>query len=378
MNRPSDLAPFPHSEGISAYELDASSGAMALLFEEPAARLESPTFLTVHPSRNVLYAVSSGTLGAPGPEDVLSAYRIRPDGRLELISWLASGGKNPCFVTVHPNEKWLFAPNYSSGSTLCVRLHENGELAESQLLSHAYLPPDPNQSKAVLQRLDASHPHCCVPSPDGHFLIICDLGSNGLWSCEPASNASGWQFIPGRNFTPAPAGSGPRHAVFSQRGDRLYVFNELSCTLDLYGFHSRTGELTQTASLPVLRSAPNGNSVPAQCAEIVLHPNGRFLFLSMRHADTISVFRETEGGVEFIQQLPAGGEIPRFITFDPTGRLLLACCQKTGRIFSFWVNPESGHLTPTGFSVFAPWCAALAFSHDEKEGNDAENPSLRH
>ncbi|MDO4857623.1 MAG: lactonase family protein [Thermoguttaceae bacterium] len=347
MNRPADLSPLPFSRGIYACALDPATGEMRRVFTEPAAVLESPTFLSVDSRRNVLYAVSSGD----SDEDWLTAHRIRPDGSLELLSRAGSGGKNPCHTLVTSDGKWLFATNYSSGTTAVAALQSDGSFGDVRFQSHPYFGDR-------WGRQETSHPHCVTEHPGGRFLAECDLGNDRiwLWRKDPADGT--WNHRAEEDFAPAPKGHGPRHAVFSPDGSRLFVFSELSCTVETFMFDATTGRLTFLASQPVLTpGTPAG-----QCAEIVSSADGRFLYFSSRNADVLSVFAVTPAGLSHVQQIPAGGEIPRHITFDPSGSFLLASCQKTGRIFSFRVNPQTGELTPTGHSVEVPWCACAVFA----------------
>lgn len=358
MNRPRDLASFPPARGIYAASLDPSDGSMSLLFEAPAIVLESPTFLGIHPQRNTLYAVSSNaSLNSNAPvdsdEDLLTACRICRNGTLELISQKKSGGKNPCHVALSPDGRTFFAPNYSSGTLAAARLNDSGEI----LSVSTFAPEYSGNGKG---RQETSHPHCLVFSPNGRFAVLCDLGSDRLWTFRYDSTNGSWEPIPDSPFESLPTGSGPRHAVFSLDGKRLFVFNELSCSLDLCRFEPDSGRL---AFLKTVFSP----TTHGQGAEIVLHPNGRFIYLSTRNTDSICVLQDQTDGVAFIQEISAGGEIPRFIDFDPTGNFLLSCCQKTGRIFSFSVNPQTGRLLPTGYSLFIPWCSCLTFAGESPE-----------
>lgn len=357
MNRPANLMNVPHARGIYRSFLNSEDGSFGEACEL-AAELESPTFLAVHPSLRVLYAVSSDSQN--GPEDLISAFRIEKNGTLEKISECPSCGKNPCHVTIHPSGKWLFAPNYSSGNAVILPLAADGTFL-SEKEKHLFLYENVSRGTG---RQEAPHPHCFTLSPDGRFAAGCDLGCDRIYMLHFDVQNSEWNVFSDFPFVSAPSGSGPRHAVFSMLRNRLYVFNELSCTLDVYRFQPESGFLQFLHGLTVLPPTDwNGKSTKGQGAEIVLHPSGRFLYVSTRISDSITVFEEDDSDVSLhqIQYLSAGGEIPRHITFDPDGRWLLASCQKTGRIFSFSVSLNTGYLTPTGFSLSAPWCACTVF-----------------
>ncbi len=363
MNRPADLSSFPFSDGISVATLNDEDGIMESLQTKTVARLESPTFLGMHPTLPVLYACSSVISGEGfDKEDILTAYRVHSDGTLTQISQVVSGGKNPCHICVHPSGKWLFSPNYSTGTTACVFLNKDGGFSDIQYWQHPAKGSDLLVSPtAVTGRQESSHPHGCTVSPDGRFVMECDLGCDRIWiwtAKKRDKDLTKWELSEVQPFVETARGSGPRHAMFSRMRDRLYVFTELACSLDIFDFDSENGRLSFRQSIPVLSDGYFG-----QGAEIVQHPSADFLYLSTRIANRITVFRETEKGVEIVQSISAGGEIPRFIHFDPTGKFLVSCCQKTGRIVSFSVSATDGTLATTSFSLHAPWCACVCFTN---------------
>jgi 6-phosphogluconolactonase len=55
------------------------------------------------------------------------------------------------------------------------------------------------------------------------------------------------------------------------------------------------------------------------------------------------------------------GRSPRAFTIDPSGALLLAANQDTDTVVTFWIDPESGTLRPTGYvaAVPTPVCLEL-------------------
>ena len=68
--------------------------------------------------------------------------------------------------------------------------------------------------------------------------------------------------------------------------------------------------------------------------------------------DSISVFSfdEASEGLELIQNIASGGQIPRDFSLDPTGKFLVTAHQKSDDLFSFFVG-DSGTLEPTGYSL---------------------------
>lgn len=360
MNRPATLADFPHAQGIYECEFHPEDGSFGTY--KLAAKLESPTFLALHPDLNVLYAASSNLQNSD--EDLLTAYKIDTNtGALTCVSECSSYGKNPCHLMVHPSRNRLFAPNYSSGNAAVVKLSPDGTFQSAKEPNNIQILTFENHCVGT-GRQEASHPHCFTAACDGRFVVCCDLGCDRIYTFQniEQNSTSGDFYV--SSFADAPSGTGPRHAVFSRFFNRLYVFNELSCTLSAYNFNPESGSLVLCRTFPVLPpTRPNEKPSVGQGAEIVLHPSGRFLYVSSRISNTLTLFEEVETDeyLRPIQHLSAGGEIPRHITFDPSGNWLLAVCQKTGRIFSFFVHNSDGILTPSNHSVPAPWCACAVF-----------------
>src|SRR5437660_298561 len=78
----------PKSKGIYVMKMDAASGALS--DPQVAAEIKSPSFLAIHPSQKLLYAVSEigGKTGG-----IVSAFSIAPEtGQLTLINQQGSGG----------------------------------------------------------------------------------------------------------------------------------------------------------------------------------------------------------------------------------------------------------------------------------------------
>jgi 6-phosphogluconolactonase len=99
------------------------------------------------------------------------------------------------------------------------------------------------------------------------------------------------------------------------------------------------------------------------CAEIVLHPSGKFLYGSNRGHDSIAAFvvEQKTGRLTFVEHQSSGGRTPRHFAIDPTGRWLLAENQASDSVVVFALNPNTGKLKPTGqtVTVGSPVCAVF-------------------
>jgi 6-phosphogluconolactonase len=148
-------------------------------------------------------------------------------------------------------------------------------------------------------------------------------------------------------FAAVTAGSGPRHLVFSRDEKSVYVVNEMACSVSSFDWDKQTGKLSLRQTVSAL---PAGVAVQPDftAAEILLHPTGRFLYVSVRGHDRISVFAvdPASGNLSLIQNLSSGGNAPRGLGIDPTGHWLLAGNQKTDNVAEFAIDSASGKLKP--------------------------------
>ncbi len=303
------------SVGIYHFEWDAPRGALRKL--KAAVASVNPSYLALR--GNVLYAVSEG------PEARVSAYAVGRGGELTLRNEVSAQGKGPCHLAIDRAGKWLFVSNYGSGNVVVIPVAADGSLGEA---------------RHTIQHLDATHrpahAHQSVLSPDEHFVLSVDLGLDKVF-IDRFDGATGTLTPTEPAVFDAPSGSGPRHLVFSKNGTRVYLLTELSAELITLQWDASQGSLRQLATVSIL---PPGYSGEKSAAEIVLHPNGRWLYTSSRGtADDIAVFALNRDEIpQLIGHQPAGGMTPRFIGIAPDARWLLAASQGSDAITVFRIT----------------------------------------
>jgi 6-phosphogluconolactonase len=176
----------------------------------------------------------------------------------------------------------------------------------------------------------------------------------------------------------ARAGSGPRHLAFHPNHRWLYCIHELDCTIDLYDWNPQpTGKRPQPhADSPrsqsvmtlrhnsVISTLPTGVALTGNTAcEIIVSADGRFLTSCTRGhtSNTISVHRidPATGLLTLQQRLSCGGDVPRYIAFDPSRRWLVCTNQGSNTITVFAHDAATGriHETPHTFAAENPMFA---------------------
>jgi 6-phosphogluconolactonase len=117
------------------------------------------------------------------------------------------------------------------------------------------------------------------------------------------------------------------------------------------------GTLVESDTISTLPQNFHGTST---CAEVQVHPSGKFVYGSNRGHDSIAVFSvdEKNGKLSFVEHQSTQGKTPRHFAIDPTGKWLLAENQDSDNIVIFRIDQKSGKLSATGdkLEVGSPVC----------------------
>ncbi len=340
------------SKGIYVCRFDAATGHLTL--PELAAETPSPSFLAIHPRQYFLYAAGEATNLGGKPVGAVSAFkRDAKTGQLAFVNEQPSGGAGPCHLAVDPTGKCLLVANYGSGSIAALPIRADGSLAEPvTVIQHQGSSLDP-------QRQAGPHAHFITSDPLNRFVLTCDLGLDQVlvYRLDPAKSLLVANTPP---FAAVKPGSGPRHLAFHPSGHFAFLINEMASTLTLFTYDARRGTLKESQTISTLPVGFSGNST---CAEVQVHPNGRFVYGSNRGHDSIAVFGfDVEAGrLTCLEHQPTQGKTPRHFALDPAGHWLLAANQDSDNIVVFRVDSKTGRLSPVGqtVSVGAPVCAVF-------------------
>jgi 6-phosphogluconolactonase len=232
--------------------------------------------------------------------------------------------------------------NYGTGSVAVLAIRDDGSLGDSTaFVQHSGSSVNP-------KRQQGPHAHSVNLSPDNRFAIVADLGLDQVLVYR--FDASSGSLQPNDPpFARVAPGAGPRHFTFHPSGRFAYVINELASTVTAFNWDARRGVLSEIQTISTL---PKDFSGENYTAEVVVHPNGRFLYGSNRGHDSIAVFSiDRQGKLTFIETTPTQGSFPRNFALDPTGRWLFAANQRSDNVVLFRVDPKTGRLSPANRTI---------------------------
>ncbi|HEY0008149.1 MAG TPA: lactonase family protein [Tepidisphaeraceae bacterium] len=334
------------SKGIYRVDLDPARGSLSA--PTLVGEAINPSFIARHPSKPFLYAISEIGQFNGIKSGAVTAYSVDPQTlALTQLNQQSSGGVGPCFVSVDPSGHTVLVANYGSGSVAALPIEADGKLAAPAFVnSHKGTGPN-------TQRQEAPHAHSFRPTPDSRFALAADLGTDEIYIYAIDEGGK----VSTHDAFKIDPGAGPRHVAFSSDQRYVFVANELNNTVTSLAWDSAEGKLTMIGSAPTL---PPDFTTPNTVAEIVVHPSGRFVYVSNRGHDSIAVF-----SLDFATGVltPAGhvstqGKGPRNFSVSLDGKFMVVANEVGNNLVAYAIDSADGMPKPTGFTLEmgAPVC----------------------
>ncbi|MFT2817194.1 lactonase family protein [Leifsonia sp. A12D58] len=334
-------------EGIGSLGL---AGAGHLAWNGVAAKAESPSFLALHPTLPLLYAVAEfeATVQAYRVQDVDAAASAANATDLEAVGEPWPAGAAACHIAVDPSGHFLVVTCWGSGDVLYYELDEAGAI-KSRIAAPAAADPYPQQPNAEPR---VSRAHATLVLPNG-TLLTTDLGFDLLRI---------WNVLPGVGLVavadiPLGYGSGPRHLVMHPSG-HVYVVTEYSIEVVVLAPDASAGFVIIDRVPASVGGVNEGDSA----AEITIDAAGYHVHVSVRGSNIISTLAVYADGAQLqaVNDADCGGDIPRHHV--QVGNVILVANQGSSTVVSLALDAETG--VPTSIidtlSVGTPTCLVVA------------------
>jgi len=344
-----DLPP-GNGRGIHLFQVNRTTGSMT-----PAGVHKmgtSPSSLTINPAGTHLYSANETDRVGDDKQGTISSFAIgRPEGKLELLNTVRSGGAGPTYVSLHPNGRFLLVANYFGGSVAVLPILADGRLGEPSDVKNDTGKIGPTKAtnappgSFAFSGHDRTHAHMIQADPSGRFVVHVDLGLDKIyvWKFDDQKGVLSPAATP---FVSLPPGDGPRHFHFHPNGRWFYSIQEEGSTIVLFDYDAASGRLNSRQTLSTL---PPGFAGSNFCSGILVSADGRFVYAGNRLHDSVGIFAVgANGTLTYVGEEWTHGNYPRSFNFDPTGRFLYCCNQRGDNVAVFRVDPKTGGLAFTG------------------------------
>jgi len=340
------------SQGVYLYEQDPHTGELKFLNVSWAG--DEPSYMAFHPNGRYLYAVSETGEFEGQPWGQVSALSIdSQSGALTLLNQVPAEGRSPCYVSVDGTGQFALVANYHSGSLAVLPIRPDGRLLPKS--DYVYLQPTAEETA----RNKEPRGHCIILAPGNRFVLACDAGLDRIMIYQ--LELSRGRLVPhDPPYTQLRDKAAPRHITFHPNGRDVYAIGESSSTMFALVWDGQRGTLTEKQALSTLPADFSGRSY---CADVHVHPSGRFLYGSNRGHDSITIFAidQATGALSLIGHESTQGQTPRNFGLDPKGAYLYAANQRSDTVVTYRIDQETGKLTPTGQVLQIPIPVCVKF-----------------
>ncbi|RJW48849.1 hypothetical protein DXC92_07485 [Clostridiales bacterium TF09-2AC] len=383
----------PAPKGISIFQFNQETGAMALI--ETIRYDIAAGQLCLDAKNRILYAVNEcgerrGGIGGGG---YLLAFRINPEtGGLTLINEKESLLPEPSYLCLDKSGKYLLTCHcadpwhvtkikknedgtfqnevlFDDTAIVMFRIREDGGIGD--VCDVAITPGTggngPNSRKNVdpvtnhIQLVQViSRLHAVVQSPGGGMFVACDKGMDKLIAFKLDRNQE--KIVITDEYVTEEVACFPRYGTFHPTLPVFYANNENLAQLNCFHYDEDAGKLELFCKVKLLSEEVGlieGKPVGAQ--DILIHPDGRTLYVTLCGLNQIVVLSVGEDGIPAVKQnIPSGGNLPRGINISPDGRFLVSGNMVSGDITTFFIH-ENGMLESTGKLYKAVSPSAIQF-----------------
>ncbi|HXI54523.1 MAG TPA: beta-propeller fold lactonase family protein [Polyangia bacterium] len=320
---------------ITSLKLDLATGALT---KGPTTNGRSNVFYgAFSPDKKYLFTVTE-----EAPSAHLSSFSVNGgSGALALINDVATGASNAEHVAVHPGGQWATVAHYTGGQVTLHPVQANGTVGA------------PADTK-VAATAGAPNCHQTLFDSSGSALLVSCLGARLVAQFRLMNN----MLIPNTPATVSVSGQ-IRHLAFGMDELFAYGVTEVEATLVTFTYDKAAGRLATVGSpIPAFVTEAGGGG------HVIVHPSGKFLFVSSRFDNKLVTFsiNAGTGAATMSSNTDDSLSYPRDFALDPSGAYLIAGTQPNsvatmaankrpdggGKLVVFRIDQNNGSLSRMG------------------------------
>jgi len=322
------------SANVSAFSVNAATGALTPIANSPFPAGCAPTFMKITPSKRFAY-VANGTSEpycANGQPSSISAYSIDPaTGALTPVPGSPfPAGTVALGMDVSPSGQFVYVANTVSNDISAYAVNA----------VTGALTPVPGSPFPV-----GIYPVSVTVAPSGKFAYVSHPSSNSI-SVHSIDGTTG--ALTQISSSPFPADCGPFFITVAPSGQFLYVDETCSNRVSAYSIDSTTGAITPIVGSPF--PAPVGPHA------VSITPTGQFAYVGSVPAQSISAYTvdATTGALTPVSGSPFGvGKSAAYFTVDASGTFGYASNFSPSNLSAYAMNAATGALTEVSGSPYS-------------------------
>ncbi|KAJ1554533.1 hypothetical protein HK096_003085 [Nowakowskiella sp. JEL0078] len=373
---------------IYTYKLSWSSDSNPVLsfdYVSSIAGLDAE-YVSLHPSLPVLYSIerkktfNTSSLSTPAGDPTLVATVFTPNSTITggvtafslenhipktVIASVPSLGNSPAFVGIiggarvkptapqvlyppaNRDDYYLSVATYAGGTVSLYKINKKTGSVTYPPNSLTFVKLEEVGLNTTNSRQGLRTPHMVLQDLKGPVngaitMLVPNLGTDHIntYSVNLKTGAATKQ----ANDIAVPVGSGPRHIALHETLDIGYIINEVGNTISVYN----TNTLQVLQSITTLPSTFTGTNT---ASEVLIHPNGNFLYASNRGSNTIAIYsiNQSTGLLTTVDIVSSGGVFPRYIVLvdldEGTG------CESNNRLILLVSNYQSPNLVAFNINI---------------------------
>lgn len=326
----------PGDNNVSAYTIDATSGALTPVAGSPFGAGIAPFGVAVDRSGKFLYVTNAAS-------NNVSAFTINAtSGALTPVAGSPfATGTFPSGVAVDPSGRFLYVVNILSNNVSAYTINA----------TTGALTPVAGSPFATGGGLNAG-PNALAIDPSGKFAYVANNGGDGVSAYTINTTSGALTPVAGSPF----AGfAGPAGVTVDPSGRFVYVANAANITsgsVSALTIDGSSGALTPVAGSPFATGGGGSRGVAVE-------PAGKFVYVSNERSSTVSAFtiNSTSGALMPVAGSPFASTLPSpfgadQVAVDPSGKFAYVTNSSSNNVSAYTINPSTGALTLVPGSPF--------------------------
>ncbi|MGX7108161.1 lactonase family protein [Facklamia miroungae] len=303
--------------------------------------LQNPTYLALSVDHRYLFSIEKES-----PLSGVSVFKKDTFGQWEKKDQFLHTKTAGCHLFYLDQTRTLYLSNYHEGTLEIYHLNTKDQLEHIETIAHEGSSIHPNQTQSRI--------HFSSTLGQDKHLYVCDLGSDNVLIYALTESGTIHHL---QQTLSLPRGTGPRHLAIHPDLPYVYIIGELNNTTTLC-------KLNQEGHLRIIENYPNiegDSNKDATGAAIKCSKDGRFIYVSTRYQDQISLFavNKKTGQLSLIESVSSAGKVPRDFCFSQNENYLMVAHQDSDNLALFRRNLETGKLTLISKETYAPECVCI-------------------